>query len=98
MDENKYKDYAKELIDKSLNISTEELLEKRELYALLKAYVVKNNKNPEDDYSDIVPEAFDLSDDIKAKKEILKEAIENNKLINETTNYQSIIEGIKSRS
>ena len=98
MDENKYKDYAKELIEKSLNISNEELLEKRELYALLKAYVVKNNKNREEDYSDIVPEAFDLSDDIKAKKEILKEAIENNKLINETTNYHSIIEGIKSRS
>jgi len=97
MDDSKYKEYAKELINKSLNVSTEELLEKRELYALLNKYLEQNGKTKDEDYTDVVPKDFIISDDIETKKEVLKDAINNNNLIKETETYLDIIEGVKRR-
>jgi len=88
--------YVKTLMDdlESEDMSTK--LKKLTYSELLDEYLIKHGKDKMlDDYSDVVPVMFQISDDYDKKNKILEDAINNGILIENSTLFPDILEHVE---
>ena len=86
-------DFVKDLFDEMDNMSDEDIKNKRDYALLLEEYLSMFHKTVEDDYSDIVPISFSISDDIDKQIEILKDCINQAIPIEKSSLYPSLFDG-----
>ena len=85
--------YVKELFDEMENMSDDQIMKKRDCSLLLEEYLSMFHKTVDDDYTDVVPMNFTLSDDVDKKIEILKDCLNQAIQIKDSSIYPEILEG-----
>ena len=93
-------DNIEELIDKlidedGLEDSLDVFSKKAEYTSLLTDYLAKRHVDIMDDYNDLVPREFQISDDYDSKNKILKDALEKGISLEQSEFYPDIQEGVK---
>lgn len=89
--------YVKDLFDEMDNMSDEQVIKKRDCSLLLEEYLSMFHRTVEDDYTDIVPAKFTLSEDIDKKIEILKDCLNQAIQIKDSSVYIEMLAGYRGQ-
>ena len=89
-------DYMIQNMIRNRKTNPEELSKKQEYTSLFTQYLSRNNKDIMDDYSDVIPPEFEISDNLDSKINALKDCLEHNTDLEQSKYYIDLLEGDKS--
>ena len=87
-------DFIKSMIEEEQKMTDDELLKRANYTGLFSEYLRRYHKTVDDDYSNIIPASFELSDDYEKKIQILDDALSKEIAIQESSYYPSLLEGV----
>ena len=95
MDHSNINNFIQAMLDEEER-ETPELIAKKMTYSqLLRQYMQKHGIDPEDDTVDMIPFDFTVSSDLDKKIQILQDALEQDILLEKSSYYPDILEGIR---
>ena len=91
----KYQKLANQLLDRIEKMTPEDFEQKQVYSEKLSQYLEMYGRSLEEDYNEIVPVDFEISDDTATKIKVLEDCIKNHKGIEQSPFYLDLIEGEK---
>jgi len=89
--------FVKDLFDEMENMSNDQIIKNKDYSLLFEDYLSMFHRTVDDDYTDIVPINFTISDDIDRKIDILKDCLNQAILIKDSSLYMEMMSGFVVR-
>ena len=86
--------FIRKMLDRLENETPEQMLKKMEYSSLLSEYLGRLGREVDENYSDIIPIEFEISDAVDLKIKILKDALDKQIPIEKSEFYTFILEGV----